>query len=78
MDGGGDIWFGDEDGDQYFNAVEDPSEHDRQGPLGGKREMCRNSEKYGLGWVIKEHEDGLQKWQHERQIFVDSGLLQLL
>ncbi|GKT71471.1 hypothetical protein ColTof4_03894 [Colletotrichum tofieldiae] len=76
MDDEGDIWFEDEDGDQYVDAVEDPSEHDRRDPLGVKCEMCRNPEKFGLGYVIKEHEDALKKWQFERQIFVDRGLLQ--
>ncbi|WQF89345.1 hypothetical protein CDEST_14359 [Colletotrichum destructivum] len=78
MDDDGDIWFEDDDGDQYFDAVEHPSEHDRRGPLGGTCEMCRDPERFGLGWVIDKHEDAVRKWRHERQIFVERGLLQPL
>ncbi|GJD04054.1 hypothetical protein ColKHC_12879 [Colletotrichum higginsianum] len=78
MDDDGDIWFEDGDGDQYFDAVEHLSEHDRRGPLGGTCEICRDPEKFGLGSIIEQHENAVRKWRHERQIFVERGLLQPL
>lgn len=75
MDDEGDIWFDDDDGDPYSDAVEHTEDLDRTGPLGGTCPICRDPEAYGLGHVLDRAEAGLAEWRRERQKFVDRGAL---
>ncbi|KAF6814482.1 hypothetical protein CSOJ01_04033 [Colletotrichum sojae] len=75
MDDEGDLWFDDDDGDPYSDAVEHIQDLDKAGPLGGTCPICRDPEAYGLGHVLDRAEDGLVEWRRERQKFVDRGAL---
>ncbi|KAF6829581.1 hypothetical protein CPLU01_07867 [Colletotrichum plurivorum] len=75
MDDEGDLWFEDDDGDPYSDAVEHVQDLDKAGPLGGTCPICRDPEAYGLGHGLDRAEDGLAEWRKERQKFVDRGAL---
>ncbi|KAF9873565.1 hypothetical protein CkaCkLH20_09024 [Colletotrichum karsti] len=77
MDDEGDLWYDDDDGDPYFDAVEDLRDLDHEpGPLGGTCRICRNPREYGLGHILDKIENDLVEWRHERQKFVERGVLQ--
>ncbi|KAF6831672.1 hypothetical protein CMUS01_07255 [Colletotrichum musicola] len=75
IDDEGDIWYEDDDGDQYWDAAERLEDLERGGPFGGTCKICRDPVKYGLGHILDKCEDGLVEWQRERQKFVDRGVL---
>ncbi|KAF6790294.1 hypothetical protein CSOJ01_14618 [Colletotrichum sojae] len=75
MDDEGDIWYEDDDGDQYWDAAEHLEDLDRAGPFGGTCDICRDPVKYGLGYILDKCEDGLVEYQRGRQKFVDRGVL---
>ncbi|KAI0971625.1 hypothetical protein F4678DRAFT_460989 [Xylaria arbuscula] len=60
MDSEGEIWFEDEDGDMYFDALEFQSDTEDHEP---KFEcyICRDMRKYGLSGILDEIERGKQK-----------------
>ncbi|KAF6834522.1 hypothetical protein CMUS01_06108 [Colletotrichum musicola] len=76
MDDDGDIWYDDDDCDRYSDAVEDQEDYVKPGPLRGTCKICRDPEAYGLSHILEEAEEGLARWRHERQKFVDRGALE--
>ncbi|KAK5637154.1 hypothetical protein RRF57_012866 [Xylaria bambusicola] len=60
MDSEGDIWFEDEDGDMYHDAVEFQSDTESHEPKANCY-ICLDLRKYGLGEILDEIERGKQK-----------------
>ncbi|KAK2053739.1 hypothetical protein LY76DRAFT_262156 [Colletotrichum caudatum] len=67
MDGEGDIWYDVDDGDPYFDCLEQPPEpSDWEGP-GLTCEMCTDPERFGLDYIVREAEEGLRQAKEERR-----------
>ncbi|GAW17428.1 hypothetical protein ANO14919_068850 [Xylariales sp. No.14919] len=60
MDSEGDVWFEDEDGDMYHDAVEFQSDTECREPKVDCY-ICRDLRKYGLGGILDDIERGKQK-----------------
>ncbi|RWA09416.1 hypothetical protein EKO27_g5689 [Xylaria grammica] len=60
MDSEGDVWFEDEDGDMYHDAVEFQSDTEGREPKVDCY-ICRDLRKYGLGGILDDIERGKQK-----------------
>ncbi|KAI0508925.1 hypothetical protein F5B22DRAFT_618643 [Xylaria bambusicola] len=60
MDSEGDIWFEDEDGDKYYDAVEFQSDTESHEPKDNCY-ICGDMRKYGLGRIPDDIERGKQK-----------------
>ncbi|KAK1963045.1 hypothetical protein LY78DRAFT_585502 [Colletotrichum sublineola] len=67
MDNDGNIWYDVDDGDPYFDCLEQPLEpNDWEGP-GLRCEMCADPERFGLGYIVQEAEEGLRRAKEERR-----------
>ncbi|KDN59776.1 hypothetical protein CSUB01_12156 [Colletotrichum sublineola] len=67
MDNDGNIWYDVDDGDPYFDCLEQPLEpNDWEGP-GLSCEMCADPERFGLGYIVQEAEEGLRRAKEERR-----------
>jgi hypothetical protein len=67
IDAEGDIWFEDEDGDPYFNAREYQPGPEEDDSVVANCPICRNPEKYGLGFILKRAEAGLRYMEEFRK-----------
>lgn len=67
MDDDGDVWYDDEDGDQYFDAREFQPSEDADDGFVADCPICQNPEKYGLGYVVAEGERGKQLLREYRE-----------
>ncbi|KAH6974280.1 hypothetical protein BKA56DRAFT_554399 [Ilyonectria sp. MPI-CAGE-AT-0026] len=67
MDDDGDVWYDDEDGDQYVDAREFQPSEDADDGFVANCPICQNPEKYGLGYVVTEGERGKQILREYRE-----------
>jgi hypothetical protein len=67
IDAEGDIWFEDEDGDAYFDAREHQPGPEEDDSVVANCPICRNPEKYGLGYILKRAEAGLRYMEEFRK-----------
>lgn len=67
MDDDGDIWYDDEDGDQYVDAREFQPDEGADDGFVANCPICQNPEKYGLGYVVDEGERGKQLQREYRE-----------
>lgn len=75
MDDDGDVWWDPDDGDQYFDAPESqqPYHAHADGSDDGNAmytahcPICRDPEKYGLGYIVEEDERGTRMVREYRE-----------
>jgi hypothetical protein len=67
MDGGGDIWFEDDDGDAYYDAREYQPGQDEDDGVVANCPICRNPKQYGLSYIHHRAEAGVRYIQEFRE-----------
>jgi hypothetical protein len=67
MDAEGDIWWEDDDGDAYYDAREYQPAPDEDDGERANCPICRDPEKYGLGYIVRRAEAGLRYMEEFRE-----------
>jgi hypothetical protein len=67
MDAEGDIWWEDDDGDAYYDAREYQPAPDEDDGEAANCPICRDPEKYGLGYLVRRAEAGLRYMEEFRE-----------
>lgn len=74
LDDEGDVWYEDDDGDQYFEAREYQPDEGVDDGLVANCPICQDPEKYGLGHVFAEAERARDVlWEYRRRKAEERG-----
>jgi hypothetical protein len=66
MDSDGDIWYEVDDGEPYYDCLEQPPEPSAWRGANVRCEICADPRRYGFGYVLDEAERGLQEAREAR------------